>query len=108
MLAVVVAVKKAAARPWCAELGELKLIYLPPIILYNLNEAAFRGLHIVWFVFLIMALETVQQLQVKRPSRVDLAVDLSAESWRRRWEQGAGTRRLRRERLLRQGTVAGR
>ncbi|HLG59275.1 MAG TPA: O-antigen ligase family protein [Vicinamibacterales bacterium] len=64
---IVSASKKAASTALRPELQFLKLPYLLPIVLYNLTEAAFRGLHIVWFAFLLFALETKLQMQDRKP-----------------------------------------
>jgi O-antigen ligase len=39
-----------------AELGALKLAYLVVVLLFNYTEAAFKGVHVVWTVFHIVAI----------------------------------------------------
>jgi O-antigen ligase len=62
------ACRKATTPALLVDLRILKLSYMLPVVLYNLTEAAFRGLHIVWFVFLVLAMETQQQF-LKGPSQ---------------------------------------
>jgi O-antigen ligase len=59
LLAAVIftACRKAARTGLPDELQYLKLAYLLPIVFYNLNEAAFRGLHVAWFTFLLFSIE---------------------------------------------------
>jgi O-antigen ligase len=64
---IVSAIKKAANSALKPQLRFLKLSYLLPILLYNLTESAFRGLHIIWFMFLLLAIETQGQMHDQSP-----------------------------------------
>jgi O-antigen ligase len=78
---IIVACRDSASVRLTAELRWLKCAYLLPILLFNLTEAAFKGLHLVWFVFLVLALETKSE-----------TTD---------WDETAGDATLARERLNR-------
>jgi hypothetical protein len=52
------------------ETGRLKLAYLVAAVLYNLTEAAFKGMHLVWIAFF---------LAVIRPPRLAAAPALEPE-----------------------------
>ena len=39
------------------EWAQVRLSFLAVVIFYNWTEAAFKGLHPIWFVFYIIALE---------------------------------------------------
>ena len=59
---IVSAIKKTANSALKPQLRFLKLPYLLPLVLYNLTESAFRGLHLGWFIFLLFAIETRGQM----------------------------------------------
>jgi O-antigen ligase len=57
LAAIVVSFGRASSTEVKREIQDLKLPYMLPILFYNLTEAAFRGLHPVWFAFLMLGLE---------------------------------------------------
>jgi hypothetical protein len=63
----VVAGKKITDPRLRPEFHFLKVPYVVPILFFNITEAAFRGLHIAWFVFLLFVIETRQQMQPAIP-----------------------------------------
>ncbi len=44
-----------------ANYGRFRVGFFVIMLLYNFTEAAFKGMHLMWFVFLIIALEYVQE-----------------------------------------------
>jgi hypothetical protein len=80
--------RKAAVLRWKPELQILKLSFLLPILFFNLTEAAFRGLHIVWFAFLLFAIETPGQLDAE-------AAKSGSEQPVRGWQTKPGPKPLR-------------
>jgi O-antigen ligase len=64
---LVVAGKKITNPHLRPEFHFLKVPYVVPILFFNITEAAFRGLHIAWFVFLLFVIETRPQMQPAIP-----------------------------------------
>jgi len=49
--------------------GSFRMAFLIIILVYNLTEAAFKGIHIVWFVFLLIIIDLprISQFSLKEP-----------------------------------------
>jgi O-antigen ligase len=65
IVTILTACRKATATTLRVELAALKLGFLLPIVLFNVTEAAFKGVHLIWFIFLLFAVETATEMQRK-------------------------------------------
>jgi O-antigen ligase len=65
-LLIVAGGRKITDRRLRPEFQYLKVPYVVPLLFFNLTEAGFRGLHPAWFIFLLLIIETRQQMQPAR------------------------------------------
>ena len=49
--------------------GRFRMAFLIVALLYNVTEAAFKGLHIIWFVFLLISINYSQKIESESPGK---------------------------------------
>ena len=66
LIGIIVAVYRHVKRSLASmfDEGSLRLTFLGAILLYALTEAAFKGLHPMWFVFLLLSMERPRSAEV--------------------------------------------
>ena len=75
MLLIATFSKGRSALLDCVELGKFRLGFLMAVIVYNWTEAAFKNISPMWFIFCLIALDTIRN----EPSSIPDAERLSLE-----------------------------
>lgn len=54
--------------------GRFRMAFLIIVLLYNVTEAAFKGLHIIWFVFLVISMNYSHEIASEGPEKPSVSL----------------------------------
>lgn len=71
LLGVIISAYRKICRTLMSDFnyGRLKMVFIVIALLYNVTEAAFKGLHLMWFVFLLIAIRVPVPIAVSDSMR---------------------------------------